>query len=129
MRLGSKLVSNFGSSDTDSNLRHPRLRRLAASAKEIPRKNDRAKFLPAAALTSRPLSAPGGGRSVNPKQASVPVREQDAADIKLQCRRNIKREAKPPSLYLVRVTGFEPAASCSQSRRATNCATPGCVFL
>ena len=26
---------------------------------------------------------------------------------------------------LVRVTGFEPAASCSQSRRATNCATPG----
>ena len=22
------------------------------------------------------------------------------------------------------VTGFEPAASCSQSRRATNCATP-----
>ena len=27
--------------------------------------------------------------------------------------------------FLVRVTGFEPAASCSQSRRATNCATPG----
>ena len=26
---------------------------------------------------------------------------------------------------VVRVTGFEPAASCSQSRRATNCATPG----
>ena len=26
---------------------------------------------------------------------------------------------------LVRVTGFEPAASCSQSMRATNCATPG----
>ena len=26
---------------------------------------------------------------------------------------------------LVGVTGFEPAASCSQSRRATNCATPG----
>ena len=26
---------------------------------------------------------------------------------------------------MVRVTGFEPAASCSQSRRATNCATPG----
>ena len=23
------------------------------------------------------------------------------------------------------MTGFEPAASCSQSRRATNCATPG----
>ena len=26
---------------------------------------------------------------------------------------------------MVRVTGFEPAASCSQSMRATNCATPG----
>ena len=25
---------------------------------------------------------------------------------------------------IVGVTGFEPAASCSQSRRATNCATP-----
>ena len=29
------------------------------------------------------------------------------------------------NLPVVRVTGFEPAASCSQSRRATNCATPG----
>ena len=28
-------------------------------------------------------------------------------------------------MEMVRVTGFEPAASCSQSRRATNCATPG----
>ena len=28
------------------------------------------------------------------------------------------------------MTGFEPAASCSQSRRATNCATPGYfIFL
>ena len=25
---------------------------------------------------------------------------------------------------LVEVTGLEPAASCSQSKRATNCATP-----
>ena len=37
---------------------------------------------------------------------------------------------KPPKKAVfrgkvVRVTGFEPAASCSQSRRATNCATPG----
>ena len=31
---------------------------------------------------------------------------------------------------MVRVTGFEPAASCSQSRRATICATPGyLVFI
>jgi hypothetical protein len=29
-----------------------------------------------------------------------------------------------PALQLVGVTGFEPATSCSQSRRATNCATP-----
>ena len=27
-------------------------------------------------------------------------------------------------IRMVGVTGFEPAASCSQSRRATNCATP-----
>ena len=30
---------------------------------------------------------------------------------------------------MVRVTGFEPAASCSQSRRATNCATPGYFII
>ena len=30
---------------------------------------------------------------------------------------------------MVRVTGFEPAASCSQSRRATNCATPGYLLV
>ena len=29
------------------------------------------------------------------------------------------------SLLMVRVEGLEPPASCSQSRRATNCATPG----
>ena len=28
------------------------------------------------------------------------------------------------SLFMVGVTGLEPAASCSQSRRATSCATP-----
>ena len=31
--------------------------------------------------------------------------------------------------HLVRVTGFEPAASCSQSRRATNCANPGFLVI
>ena len=30
---------------------------------------------------------------------------------------------------LVEVTGFEPATSCSQSRRATNCATPRYSFV
>ncbi len=29
---------------------------------------------------------------------------------------------------MVEVTGLEPAASCSQSKRATNCATPRCLF-
>ena len=32
-------------------------------------------------------------------------------------------------LYLVEVTGLEPAASCSQSKRATNCATPRYLVL
>ena len=39
-----------------------------------------------------------------------------------KCRKTAKK-----AVFLrkvVRVTGFEPAASCSQSRRATNCATP-----
>ena len=41
---------------------------------------------------------------------------------------------KPPkkAVFLrkvVRVTGFEPAASCSQSRRATNCANPGFLVI
>ena len=31
--------------------------------------------------------------------------------------------------FLVRVTGFEPAASCSQSRRPTNWATPGYLLV
>ena len=30
----------------------------------------------------------------------------------------------PTNTKLVGVTGFEPATSCSQSKRATNCATP-----
>ena len=31
--------------------------------------------------------------------------------------------------FLVEVTGLEPAASCSQSKRATNCATPRNVCI
>ena len=43
------------------------------------------------------------------------------------CLKNYENRLKTSVLrrFLVRVTGFEPAASCSQSRRATNCATPG----
>ena len=40
----------------------------------------------------------------------------------METKRNKGRLKKPS--FLVGVTGFEPAASCSQSRRATNCATP-----
>ena len=32
-------------------------------------------------------------------------------------------------ICLVEMTGFEPAASCSQSKRATNCATPRGIKL
>ena len=47
-----------------------------------------------------------------------------------KCKNRTFNAEKPPKTAvfqrnLVRVTGFEPAASCSQSRRATNCATPG----
>ena len=35
-----------------------------------------------------------------------------------------KRPSKDGLLFMVEVTGLEPAASCSQSKRATNCATP-----
>ncbi len=33
------------------------------------------------------------------------------------------------TLAVVGVTGFEPAASCSQSKRATNCATPRLTYI
>ena len=45
----------------------------------------------------------------------------DAGTLEMQKNRLKRRFLR----ILVRVTGFEPAASCSQSRRATNCATPG----
>ena len=34
-----------------------------------------------------------------------------------------------PALPMVGVTGLEPAAFCSQSRRATSCATPRCIYF
>ena len=43
-------------------------------------------------------------------------------------KRNKKDHPKGRSFCLVRVEGFEPPASCSQSRRATSCAIPGYVF-
>ena len=41
--------------------------------------------------------------------------------------REQKKSSRPKGrlLFLVRVAGLEPTASCSQSRRATSCATPG----
>ena len=40
-----------------------------------------------------------------------------------------KEKADFRQLFLVGVTGLEPAASCSQSTRATNCATPRKIFI
>ena len=40
-------------------------------------------------------------------------------------KKNLPFRVETTGFVMVRVTGFEPAASCSQSRRATNCATPG----
>ncbi len=37
---------------------------------------------------------------------------------------SLKKALQKKCFFLVGVTGFEPATSCSQSKRATNCATP-----
>ena len=39
-----------------------------------------------------------------------------------------RKEAKIAT-FLVRVAGFEPTASWSRTKRATNCATPGCSLI
>ena len=50
-------------------------------------------------------------------------------------KRLIKLKTIPSTLYqrygldMVGVKGFEPPTSCSQSRRATNCATPRCTDI
>ena len=44
----------------------------------------------------------------------------------LLCHNQVPEILQANHRELVGVTGFEPAASCSQSRRATNCATPRC---
>ena len=38
-------------------------------------------------------------------------------------------ESSNSRAFLVEVTGLEPAASCSQSRRATTCATPRYFYI
>ena len=50
------------------------------------------------------------------------------SDFQHKNRRRTTHQAVLRRLPMVGVTGFEPAASCSQSRRATNCATPRFVF-
>ena len=42
----------------------------------------------------------------------------------LDIRKSLEREMAPGPCLVVEVTGFEPAASWSQTKRATNCATP-----
>ena len=51
------------------------------------------------------------------------------ARTKLQKEKSLERDLRVEALDLVEVTGFEPATSCSQSRRATNCATPRYRFV
>ena len=43
--------------------------------------------------------------------------------------KNPIRTARAQIGFLVGMTGFEPATSCSQSKRATNCATSRCFFI
>lgn len=42
--------------------------------------------------------------------------------------KDLERETAPGLCLVVGVTGFEPAASTSQTSRATNCATPRYYF-
>ena len=82
---------------------------------------------------------PALSQEVNEKETrtekSLPAAQTERfpAPAKTECSAEDKRKALKPSrfqgFYLVRVTGFEPAASCSQSRRATSCATPGYSFF
>ncbi len=62
-------------------------------------------------------------------QASAALRRASARAVALQPRsplaaREIKKKGKSPSFVMVGATRFERATSCSQSRRATSCATP-----
>ena len=102
------------------NLRHPRLRRRFA----VP---ESCFLLVAQATFDRCTASP----SLLLPPAAVGLCPQSRCPALLAgCRAAISYPNKKdgPSLtnrlFLVGVTGFEPAASCSQSRRATNCATP-----
>ena len=75
----------------------------------------------------RPSSGPYGatfpqGKAGRPLGV-VAVRKDGQSKIELITQKNRLKGGFPRKV--VRVTGFEPAASCSQSRRATSCATPG----
>ena len=50
-------------------------------------------------------------------------------EVSVNTRKGVVVNYAPCELAMVGVTGFEPAASCSQSRRATNCATPRFFIL
>ena len=52
-------------------------------------------------------------------------RRSDGVSAPMTFQKKSRRERYIVRDDVVRVTGFEPAASCSQSRRATSCATPG----
>ena len=111
-------IQDFWSGRQDSNLRHPRLhRRFAVPCVRLGTN---------ACVAHRPLhqnacpsSATGSGQAFCPKQAPCFARRMPLYE-------NTKRTApRDSSLCVVQVARLELAASCSQSRRVTNCATPG----
>ena len=63
---------------------------------------------------------------------SLLLRKRWTVQVRILTEYNIQKSKQITYGYLlsmVGVTGFEPAASCSQSKRATNCATPRCYLI
>ena len=66
------------------------------------------------------------------RRVRPPSSKQDSVCVAYIEAWNLTKKKKPPfdvnRDLLVGMTGFEPATSCSQSKRATNCATPRCIW-
>ena len=78
----------------------------------------RLRQLSTAATRSTPLSRHRRWSSRSPK-ASTLLCSQEAADPSRQQKTKREPPTRDGSLFVVRMTGFEPAASCSQSKRST----------
>ena len=70
-----------------------------------------------------PVSATGGGRVCCPKQASTCL-HSGCRELKSFVTKIKRTIPKGIVLFMVGVKRLELPTSCSQSRRATNCATP-----